>query len=231
MKTAVITGAAGGAGRALARRLAADGWNLALAGRDPGALEALAAALGSPKDRVLAEPVDLLDEARTREWAARVLERFGGVDAVAHLVGGWRGGTPLGEADLSDWTVLQDALVRTLQHTSRAFLEPLKAGGSGRFVIVSSPQALAPASANAAYGAAKAAAEAWTFALAAELAGTGATANVVAVNAILTDTMRASKPEKPFTTFTPAADLADAIAWLFSDGARTMTGRRLALHP
>jgi NAD(P)-dependent dehydrogenase (short-subunit alcohol dehydrogenase family) len=86
-------------------------------------------------------------------------------------------------------------------------------------VIVSSPQAQRPTSANAAYGAAKAAAEAWVLALADELAEHGATANVAAVNAILTDAMRAAHPEKPYKTFTPAADLADAIAWLFSDAA------------
>ncbi|MBA2513109.1 MAG: SDR family oxidoreductase [Solirubrobacterales bacterium] len=231
MRTAVITGATGGAGRAVARRLAADGWALALAGRDLEALEALALELALEADRFTVDVVDLLDETATRAWAQRVLERFGGVDAVAHLVGGWRGGVSIGEADLGDWTFLQDALVRTLQHTSRAFLEPVRAGGRGRFVIVSSPQALEPAPTNAAYAAAKAAAEAWTFALAAELADAGATANVVAVNAILTDAMRAAHPEKPYKTFTPAADVADAIAWLFSDGAAKMNGRRLALHP
>ncbi|MBA2516344.1 MAG: SDR family NAD(P)-dependent oxidoreductase [Solirubrobacterales bacterium] len=231
MRTAVITGATGGAGRALALRLAADGWALALAGRDLDGLEQLAHELPVDAGRVAVDTVDLLDEAATRTWAARVVERFGGVDAVAHLVGGWRGGASIGEADLADWKFLQDALVRTLQHTSRAFLEPLKAGGSGRLVIVSSPQAQRPGATNAAYGAAKAAAEAWTFALAAELAEHGATANVVAVNAILTDAMRAADPEKPYKTFTLAGDLADAIAWLLSDAAQKMNGRRLALHP
>ena len=227
----MITGATGGAGRALAARLAADGWQLALGGRDAGSLEALTRELGISRDHLLVSAVDLLDETAANAWAASVLERFGRVDAVAHLVGGWRGGVPLGDADLGDWAFLEGALVRTLQHVSRAFLAPLKSSGHGRFVIVSSPQAQRPTSANAAYGAAKAAAEAWVLALADELAEHGATANVAAVNAILTDAMRAAHPEKPYKTFTPAADLADAIAWLFSDAARTMNGRRLALHP
>lgn len=231
MSTAVITGATGSAGQALAHRLAADGWALALAGRDHGALAELARELEGTGADVQAEAVDLLDEEATRAFGRSVLERFGGVDAVAHLVGGWRGGASIGEADLGDWAFLQDSLVRTLQHVSRSFLEPLKASGRGRLVIVSSPQARHPASSNAAYGAAKAAAEAWTFALADELAEHGATANVVAVNAILTDAMRAANPEKPYKTFTRAADLAGAIAFLLSDAAVKMNGRRLALHP
>ena len=231
MRTAVITGAAGDAGSALARRLAADGWALALAGRRLEPLQALAGSLAGEPGSIVTEAVDLLDADATEAWARRVVEKLGSVDAVAHLVGGWRGGTPIGSADLGDWEALQVALVRTLQHTSRAFLEPLKASGRGRFVIVSSPQAQRPSSSNAAYGAAKAAAEAWTLAIADELADHGATANIVAVNAILTDAMRAAQPEKPFTSFTPAADLADAIAWVLSDAAQKMNGRRLVLHP
>jgi NAD(P)-dependent dehydrogenase (short-subunit alcohol dehydrogenase family) len=158
-------------------------------------------------------------------------ERFGRVDALAHLVGGWRGGQPLDQAPLADWAWLHDLLVRTVQHTSRAFAGPLKASGHGRFVLVSSAVAQKPTSSNAAYAAAKAAAEAWTLALADELAGTGATANVIVVNAILTPQMRAENPDKEYPTFTAAEDIADAIAFVLSDAAAKMNGKRLALHP
>ena len=99
--------------------------------------------------------------------------RSTGVTGVAHLVGGWRGGKPLPEAPLEDWALLHDLLIRTVQHTTRAFAPALKAAGDrGRFVLVSSQQAQAPTSTNAAYAAAKAAAEAWTLAFADELAET-----------------------------------------------------------
>ena len=61
--------------------------------------------------------------------------------------------------------------------------------------------------------------------------GTPATANVVAVNAIVTPEMRAAEPEKSFATFTDAADIAAALAYLCSDAAQKMNGRRLVLHP
>lgn len=225
-----VAGAAGGLGPSVLRRLADGGATLAATGRDGERLKALGSELALGDDRWAAEPVDLLDEQAARGWAGRVRERFGRVDGVAHLVGGWRGGKGIGEADLADWELLHDALIRTVQHTSRAFLDALKSSGRGRFVLVSAKQAQRPSAGNAAYGAAKAAAEAWTLALADELSDHGATANIVVVDAILTPRMRAENPDKPFKTFTPAESIADAIAWICSDAAAKMNGRRLALH-
>jgi NAD(P)-dependent dehydrogenase (short-subunit alcohol dehydrogenase family) len=225
-----VAGAAGGLGPSVLRRLADDGAILAATDRDGDRLRALGEELGLGDDRWAAEPVDLLDERAARGWAGSLQNRFGRVDGVAHLVGGWRGGKGIGEADLADWDFLHDLLIRTVQHTSRAFLDALKANGRGRFVLVSAKQAQRPSADNAAYGAAKAAAEAWTLALADELADHDATANIVVVNAILTPQMRAQSPDKPFKTFTPAESIADAIAWLCSDAAAKMNGQRLALH-
>jgi NAD(P)-dependent dehydrogenase (short-subunit alcohol dehydrogenase family) len=97
---------------------------------------------------------------------------------------------------------------------------------------MSSKQAIQPTHDNAAYAAAKAAAEAWTFALADGFAkaGASATANVVAVNALLTPEMRAAEPGKPFKTFTDVGDVADAIRFVLSDAGAKMNGQRLALH-
>ena len=173
--------------------------------------------------------VDLL-AGGAAEWSAHVKERFGGCDALVHLVGGWKGGD-FETFPLEDAAFLHDLLVRTVINTTRAFMPLLKASGRGRFILVSSPAADAPSADNAAYGAYKAAAEAWTMAVADELKGHGGTANVVRVNAILTPQMREENPDKSYETFTPAEDLAAAIAWLLSPAAARMQGQRLALHP
>ena len=163
------------------------------------------------------------------EWCAALVERFGRVDGLLHLVGGWRGGAPLHEAPLSDWDLLHDLLIRTVQNTTRAFHDQLAASPNGRFVLVSAKQAQQPSNSNAAYAAAKAAAEAWTLALADGFAATRATANIVVVDAILTPQMRAENPGKEFPTFTPAEQIAEAIAFLCSDAAEKMNGQRLPL--
>lgn len=226
-----IAGAGGGLGPVVAERLTEAGATLAGTDVNQDRLDQIASDLGLSEDRWDGRVVDLLDEEAAREWCAALTERFGRVDALLHLVGGWRGGEPLQTASLDDWALLHDLLIRTVQHTTRAFHGALVASEHGRFVLVSAKQAQSPTNDNAAYAAAKAAAETWTLALADGFADTSATANIIVVNAILTPRMREESPEKSFPTFTPAEDLADAIAFLCSDSAQKMNGQRLALHP
>ncbi|MGE5283205.1 MAG: SDR family oxidoreductase [Chloroflexota bacterium] len=224
-----IAGVAGGLGPVVAERLAAGGASVAGADVSAERVGEVGAALGLPDERWDGRAVDLLDEESTRAWCAALEQRFGRVDALLHLVGGWRGGQPLHEEPLEDWALLHDLLIRTVQHTTRAFHDALLAGGHGRFVLVSAKQAQAPSNSNAAYAAAKAAAEAWTLALADGFEGTSATANIVVVDAILTPAMRAESPGEDFPTFTPAEHIAAAIAFLCSDAAAKMNGQRLPL--
>jgi NAD(P)-dependent dehydrogenase (short-subunit alcohol dehydrogenase family) len=228
-----IAGAAGGLGPVVCERLAAAGATLALTDRDQGRLGEVVAELGVDSERVDAKVVDLLDEPAAVGWAKALDERFGRIDGLLHLVGGWKGGEPLATFALADYEFLHDLLVRTVIHTTRAFHDYLAASEHGRFVLVSSSQAQAPDGTNAAYGATKAAAEAWTLALADSFreAGSAATSNIVVVNAIVTPGMRAESPEKEFRTFTSAEQIAEAIEFVCSDGGQKMNGKRLALYP
>jgi NAD(P)-dependent dehydrogenase (short-subunit alcohol dehydrogenase family) len=230
-RVCAIAGAAGGLGPSVAQRLAQEGATVALTDVSEEKLDQLAERLGLPEERFDARTVDLLDPEAASRWCMSLKERFSGVDALLHLVGGWRGGEALAEFPLSDYEWLHDLLVRTVLHTTRAFRDALADSGHGRFVLVSSSQAQSPDGTNAAYAAAKAAAESWTLALADDLAGTGATANIVVVNAILTPQMREENPDKEYPTFTPAEDIAEACAFLCSGAAAKMNGQRLPLYP
>jgi NAD(P)-dependent dehydrogenase (short-subunit alcohol dehydrogenase family) len=228
-RVVAIAGAAGGLGPVVASTLAARGASLALGERNQERLDAVVSDLGLPPERVHAQTVDLLDADSAQSWAEGIVSSLGRVDALVHLVGGWRGGKPIAEAPPEDDEWLHGLLVRTVQIASRAFL-PALAGTGGRFVLVSSAQARRPSRTNAAYGSAKAAAEAWTLALADELSDSGGTANIVVVNAIVTPQMRAENPDKDYATFTDAEEIAEAIAFLVSDASRKMNGQRISLH-
>jgi NAD(P)-dependent dehydrogenase (short-subunit alcohol dehydrogenase family) len=223
-----IAGVGGGLGPLVAAELGARGATVAGTDRSEEVLARLGGELGLG-ERWDGRVVDLLDEEAVRGWCAALVERFGRVDGLVHLVGGWRGGSPLHEAPLEDWELLHDLLIRTVQHTTRAFHDQIAASSRGRFVLVSAKQAQAPTNTNAAYAAAKAAAEAWTLAFADGFEPGGATANIIVVDAILTPRMREENPGKEFPTFTPAEELAAAIAFLCSDAAAKMNGQRLPL--
>lgn len=193
MSVVCVTGAGGELGAAVVARLGADGHTV---------------------DAPPRAALDLLVPEDVERWAAG--RRDAG--ALVHLVGGWRGGTPIDATPEEDVAWLHDQLVRTFQHATRAFLPALRANG-GRVVLVSSTQVRAPDGENAAYGAAKAAAETWALALARDLGEHGGAANVLVVRAL---------GDEP--GFTPPADVAEMIALLLGPRGGRINGQRLGLH-
>ncbi|GFH34703.1 SDR family NAD(P)-dependent oxidoreductase [Streptomyces pacificus] len=234
-----VAGAAGPAGRATLLRLAEAGAIVVASDADT---ERLAQAVDEARyahggATVTGDTVDLLDPAATREWAAQTEKEFGRVDGLVHLVGGWRGCATFGETDLGDWQLLEKLLIRTVQNTSLAFHEALKRSDRGRFVLVSQSGAAKPTEGNAAYAAAKAAAEAWTLALADSLRKAGgedgprSAAAILVVKALVHDAMRAERPNAKFAGFTDVGELAEAIAGVWDRPAPEVNGQRLWLTP
>ncbi|GAB2885588.1 SDR family NAD(P)-dependent oxidoreductase [Streptomyces mayteni] len=234
-----VAGAGGAAGHAVMLRLAQAGATVVAADADAQRLAAGvdAARFAHGGATVIGDTIDLLHLAATRDWAAKILKDYGRVDGLVHLVGGWRGSATFAETDLADWDLLHDLLLRTVQHTSLAFEAPLARGGNGRFVLVSAAGAARPTAGNAAYAAAKAAAEAWTLALADGFRKTAdggpppAAASIVVVKALVNDAMRAERPEARFAGFTDVRDLAESIGQLWSKPTEEVNGTRLWLTP
>ncbi|MGG7575144.1 SDR family NAD(P)-dependent oxidoreductase [Streptomyces sp. BP-8] len=234
-----VAGAAGPAGRATLLRLAEAGAVVVGSDSNP---ERLAEAVDAARyahggATVIGDTVDLLDPDQTREWAARTEKEFGRIDGLVHLVGGWRGSSTFAETDLADWDLLHRLLIRTVQHTSLAFQEPLERSGNGRFLLISAAGASKPTGGNAAYAASKAAAEAWTLAMADGFRKSGgeeglrAAAAILVVKALVNDQMRAERPNAKFAGFTDVKELAEAIAGVWSRPAQEVNGKRLWLTP
>jgi NADP-dependent 3-hydroxy acid dehydrogenase YdfG len=225
----VVAGAGGGAGAAVVRRLATAGATVVTADRSLESTSALIDDVVSGGGRAHGYQVDLLDEPATNAWAQSVIATFGRVDGVVHLVGGWRGGKSITETDLADWDWLSNLLVRTVQHTSRGFYDALLASPTGRYVLVSAAEASHPTAKNASYAAAKAAAEAWTLAVADSFHESAAAASILVVKALLTPAMREARPGHVFSGYTDVAELADAIAHLWDEPADAVNGKRIWL--
>jgi NAD(P)-dependent dehydrogenase (short-subunit alcohol dehydrogenase family) len=228
----VVAGATGAAGPPLVQRLAAAGATVVAAGSNRERIEAVVADItarmpSTSHGRIHAAVVDLLDEHAAREWAALVESEHGRVDGLVHIVGGWRGGAGIVEADLADWDWLNDRLVRTLLHTSRAFHDAIKASSRGRLVLISTVETRAPSATSALYAAAKAAAETWTLAVADSFKDSNAAAVILQIKALLTPAMRAAKPDAAFAGYTPVDELADTIHDLWLTPTEGLNGQRL----
>ncbi|MGW2816655.1 SDR family NAD(P)-dependent oxidoreductase [Streptomyces sp. NPDC001415] len=234
-----VAGAAGPAGRAALLRLAEAGAIVVGSDQDAARLaEAVdAARYAHGGATVTGDTVDLLDLQATRDWADRIQKDFGRIDGMVHLVGGWRGSTSFPETDLADWELLEKLLIKTVQHTSLAFHDALLRSDRGRFVLVSQSGAHKPTANNAAYNAGKAAAEAWTLALADAFRKAGgenepkAAAAILVIKALVHDAMRAERPNAKFAGFTDVKELADAIAGVWDRPAQEVNGQRLWLTP
>ncbi|MCI0157210.1 SDR family NAD(P)-dependent oxidoreductase [Leifsonia shinshuensis] len=161
----LIAGATSASGEAVARALATAGATVLAVGTRQEALEALATAVPGVDTRVC----DLADRDAVAELAMRIHLKFGRIDGLIHLVGGWRGGGGIAGQSDEDWEFLERGF-RTLRNTTRVFYDDLVASPAGRLAIVSSTAVEAPYAGGANYAAAKAAADAWTRAVAQGLA-------------------------------------------------------------
>jgi NAD(P)-dependent dehydrogenase (short-subunit alcohol dehydrogenase family) len=232
-----VAGAGGPAGRAVLSRLAEAGATVVGSDAHP---ERLAEAVDAARyahggATVVGDTVDLLDPQATRDWAEHIEKDFGRVDGLVHLVGGWRGSASFTDTDLADWDLLEKLLIRTVQHTSLAFYDGLERSDRGRYLLISAAGASKPTAGNAAYSASKAAAEAWTLAMADGYRkaggedGPSSAAAIMVVKALVHDAMRAERPNAKFAGFTDVKDLAEAIAGVWDKPATEVNGNRLWL--
>lgn len=206
----LIAGATSTSGEAVARALVTAGATVLAVGTREEALDALAAAVPGVDTRVC----DLADRDAVAELAMRIHLKFGTVDGLIHLVGGWRGGGGLAGQTDEDWDFLERAF-RTLRNTTRVFYDDLVASPAGRLAIVSSTAVDSPYAGGANYAAAKAAADAWTRAVA---QGFRTEAPNAAAVVFVVKTLSGLEEQ-----------LADEVVRLWQSAAADLNGTRIAL--
>lgn len=242
----LVTGGSGPSGIAAARALLLAGFAVFTVGSDKDRIEAAAETAGGATPLVC----DLADLGAVRDLQHQLARSAGRIDGVVHLVGGWRGAQGITTQTDEDWDFLERSAVTTLRNITRVFYDDLAASPCGRFAMVSSTAVGSPAASVASYVAAKAAAEAWTMAMAegfrqdshgqdaqgqqdpADMVADDAqhSAAVVLVVKALVDTgMRSRQPERKFPGYTDVEQLAAAAVGLFSQPAAELNGQRLLL--
>jgi NAD(P)-dependent dehydrogenase (short-subunit alcohol dehydrogenase family) len=136
MKTAVITGAGSGVGRATAIALAAQGWNVAILGRRENALLETAGIAGEHGGKVLVCPCDIGDEAALAAMGKRVLAEFGEVEVLVNAAGTNAPKRALEVLSSADFHDMMNANLNGAFYCVQAFLPGMRARGSGTIVNV-----------------------------------------------------------------------------------------------
>lgn len=225
-----ITGATGNLGTVVARSLAGQGARLALFGTNAERLERLAGDLELPDEHLLAGAFDLTAPGAAKSAADMVMEKFGRVDILLHVVGGWTGGKAITDVPASDLSDMLNQHVWTTFHLAQAFVPHLVANRWGRIIVVSSPLASNPPANMGPYAVAKAAQEALILAIAKEIAGAGVTANILQVRTIDAKHERDRQPVPENAHWTTPEEITAAILYLCSNEAHVINGARIPLY-
>jgi NAD(P)-dependent dehydrogenase (short-subunit alcohol dehydrogenase family) len=239
-RLAVVTGAANGLGRAIARKLGAEGARLALLDIDAPGLEAVAAELRAAGSRVLAEVGDVTEEQVVKDAFARIEAECGEVDILVNNVGGARNAR-IWEMAVEDWDFTIRLNLRSAFLCTRAVLPAMMQRKSGAIICLSSGSRngtpwSAQDSGAAAYSAAKGGIAGFVRDVAMEVSHLNVRINAVAPGPIETDRTRGAfarmeqsldlSPNRlvPMRRLGQPHEIADAVCYLASDEASYVTG-------
>ena len=232
-KTALVTGASRGIGRAIALRLAAEGASVAInyAGNTAKA-EETKAAIEAVGGKAALFQADVSDSAQVERMVAAVTEMFGTIDILVNNAGITRDGLLMRMKE-EDFDAVLDTNLKGIFHVTKAVSQLMMKKRAGRIVNMASVVGIMGNAGQTNYAAAKAGVIGFTKSAAREFAARGITVNAVAPGFIATD-MTAAMPEKakeatlaaiPLRRMGEPEDVANAVAFLVSDQASYITGQ------
>ncbi|WP_198374552.1 3-oxoacyl-[acyl-carrier-protein] reductase [Neoroseomonas rubea] len=234
-KTALVTGATGGIGEAIATALHAQGATVAITGRREAELARVAEALGGV--RVIVAPADLSDPAAPAALVEKIEAEAGGLDILVNNAGFTRDMLALRMGD-ADWAAVLEVDLTAPFRLARAALRGMMKKRHGRIVSIASIVGVTGNAGQANYAAAKAGLIGMSKSLAQEVATRGVTVNVVApgfVKTAMTDALNDAQKTALLTRIptqrmgTPE-DIAAAVVYLASNEAAWVTGQTLHVN-
>ena len=220
-QTVIITGAAGNLGHAVAARFAAEGANLALLDLNQAALDKVPTAGAGD---VLRQVADLSDAASISAVIGAVVTRFGRIDALCNIAGGFDMGEKVHELPAAKWNFMMELNAGSVLRMAQAVVPHMLKAGGGRIVNIGANSALSGKAEMGAYVASKSAVIRLTETMAAELRSHNINVNCVLPSIIDTPQNRAAMPKADPAKWVAPEALADVLLFLCSPAARAIHG-------
>jgi len=221
IETVIITGATGNLGRAVADAFDAREANLVLVGRSR---DGLARHFGDEGERRLFVAADLVVQRDANAIADAAVARFGRIDVLCNIAGGFRMGEPVHETSDETWQFLFDLNAKSVLDMARAVVPKMLERRRGCIVNVAAHAALKASANMGAYVASKSVVIRLTEAMSAELRAHGINVNCVLPTTLDTPQNRQAMPSVDPARWVAPADLASIIAFLASPAARAIHG-------
>ena len=238
-RTAIVTGAGQGMGRAVAGALAALGARLVVNDLNAQSADQTAETLRSAGAEAIAIQADVTDAAAVRRMVQETIDRFGGIHILVNNAGILRP-TPVIDIPEAEWDLVIEVNLKGTFLCSQAVLPAMQAAGWGRIVNFSSTAGKNISTVGGAhYTAAKAGILGFTRHLAKEVARTGITVNAVCPGLIDTEMVRTTISEEktrayeqgfPIPRLGRPEEVADLVAFLATDRAAYITGASLDIN-
>ncbi|HUE55464.1 MAG TPA: SDR family NAD(P)-dependent oxidoreductase [Candidatus Udaeobacter sp.] len=216
-RVVLITGAKGGLGTHVTQRFLAAGATVV------GTSRSIFQKDFSPPNFV-ALPADFTKAVAVRDAIESIVARFGKLDALVHVLGGFAGGTTVAETDDATWEQMRDLNLTSAFYVLRAAIPHLRKSGSGRIVAIGSLTAVEPHAGLGAYVTFKAALTMLVRTVALENKDAGVTANVVLPSTMDTPANRKAMPAADFSQWVQPSEVADLVLWLADEKAAHITG-------
>ena len=235
-RTALVTGAGRGIGKAIAEVLAAKGVTVICVSKSAESCGAVAAAITASGGKAVARAVDVADAAAVARASEELLKEFGKIDILVNNAGITRDGLLARMSD-DDWNSVLQTNLTSCFYWTKAIGWPMCRNRFGRIINISSVTGIMGNAGQANYGAAKAGMIGFTKSIAKEFAKRGVTANVVAPGFIKTDMTAELSDEVqkgataliPMQRFGEAVEIANAVAFLASEESSYVTGQVFAV--
>jgi NAD(P)-dependent dehydrogenase (short-subunit alcohol dehydrogenase family) len=225
----IITGATGNLGQATAVACKQQGAKVALTSRKIAELEENFSDWVNDDD-VFLVTADLMDEQAVNEMVEQVVARFGRIDALINIAGGYKAGTPVHETTTRDWEFMLNLNARSVFFASRAVIPHMLAQQSGKIVNIGSRAALEGKAKSAAYSVAKTAVIRLTESMAAELRSQGINVNCIIPDTIDTPENRQARPNADFNKWVSPNDMANVIVYLVSEASDNLHGAMMPVY-
>jgi NAD(P)-dependent dehydrogenase (short-subunit alcohol dehydrogenase family) len=229
-KVALVTGAAGSLGQAVARQFDQAGARLALFDRAEARLHALYPEWVESRRHLLVGSIDLVDQEAVNEAVSTLVKTFGKVDVLANIAGGYRAGTPVHEIQDQEWKFMLDLNARTVLNMSRAVVPHMLKRSYGKVINIGARPGLKGVSEAGPYAASKSAVMRLTESMSAELKHKGININCVIPGTIDTPDNRNNMPDANFERWVRLEDLAKVILFLSCDSSKAIHGALIPVY-